>query len=348
MDEFRKCVLGGTSMVSRSPGFPDGNPSPAVTLDLKVVYVLTPSTGKKTLSFAIAPNANGTFVMLDGDLTTSYNYNGFAGWLGTAVNGWSTSFYAAGTAYPVYGAIPDARLSSIQVGWGSQTAGQVTSGFRPIVSVADVEYTGTPLYAAGSVRVSSVPLRFVKTGMYPYTYGTTSSGSAANHESRSTDQFLGNIFPNTIVLPARKSFTTRVLAPHGPYADTANNVYEPVSGSQSIWGFAHDPLVSTAAPGPVYYPDTTVKVISYTGLDSSASVTVTLRYCVQTTVGLDNALFNIAKPSPPSDPASLSWYDKITSMLPTVDTLASIAKVATRIAMPSAGQSGFPALRDDL
>jgi hypothetical protein len=236
-------------------------------------------------------------------------------------------------------------MGNIQTGWGSSTINSAFVAYRPIVAVADIEYTGTPLYAAGAVRVSSVPMKTLESGTYAYTHNTSVNATAVNNEVRGFDNVQGLFFPSTIVLPARKGFTTRVLPRPSGYAQMRTLVYEPSSSTTlASMAYAKDLALTGVAPGPVYYPNTNAKVISYSGLDSSASITVTVRYCVQIAMSSDNEVAALAVPSPPKDQAETNWYERLSSVLPTVEAMSSVAKALYR----GYTGGGFPTLRDEL
>lgn len=342
-NEFKHCVLGGPSVMGGSNGFPDGDPSPAVTLDYKTVLTLKPRTGQTSMAFMVAPNSNGCISIIDGEVSQTVSTIVANS---TAIAGFQTSNVTGGD---IIGAIPDSRLGSQLVGWGSTTTTSPYGGYRPLVAVANVEYTGSPLYASGAVSVTNYAVKLVRAGTSPYTHDTSLSSTATKVETRQADTAIGVTLPNTVVMPARESFTARVLVPPGAYEPLENRLYDSgnsSAGAQSAFGFATTRASGGSFPGPAWYPTGTAKVIRYTGLDASASITVTMRYCVQLALSADSELSALARPSPPKDVKVISWYEGLTSRLPTIETIARVSRVV--MPMLIGRSNDYPSLRDEM
>ena len=321
-------------------GFPDGDPNPSITMDLKNVYVLKPhSTGD--LTFAIAPNHAGCFVLLDG--VTSAAFTGFDAWAIATNAGFNTTSYTSGTR--LFGALCDSRLApSWGAGWGS-TAAQAYNSFRPIVAVADACFTGNSLADGGVCTVSSASFGFPKRGIYTLQYDTSKSTDLPREDTTGADTItsVGRTVSSD-TFPARRAYTTRVVSGSHEYVPIEPVVYQNNSTDQTKFGFAQRTTNFGPTPGPVYYPGP-MKVVSYSGLDATASITVTVRYCVQVTLPMNSSMAPFGAPSPPVNPRELTWYQTITSKLPTVDpsTVGNIARGAAGLArwmMVGSGDGG--------
>lgn len=335
-DGFRRCVLGGVSVSQLSRGFPDGDQNPSVTMDLKTTFTLTPNLATKSISFAIAPNSNGAFVVLDGYCGTQ-NY-GFGGWDGASARGWTAPVFA-GNAWN--GAYNDSRLNILDASWGTQGPGAF-SKFRPIVAVADVVFTGSSMYDGGSVSVNVLSDAFSHSTDANY---STSGGIKTHRVLNSTfAEALASTRSQqtTLTVPARNSFTVRVLG-SSVYKDTDQVAYTDPTDNKARFGYPCDFATTGLVPGPVY-ADCPLKVVTYTGLDSSASVTVSIRYCVQLAVISSSTIGAFASPSPPPSSGDQTWFQSIGQWIPTLETLSAVAKHA-KVAYRTAS-SLAPTLRE--
>lgn len=312
-------------------------------MDLRRVYTFRPSsTG--TLQFSIAPNSVGAMVLHTGQVVTSET--GFAGFSGVTPSGLTTVTIPAGAT--AQGALVDARIGSITAGWGS-TAPPTYQAFRNIVAVADVNYTGTTLNDSGSVTVDTIPLRFTQIGSQPITYSVGSGTSVAQvpvNEEAAVVATLTNIGTgvNSVTMPARKSFTTRVLG-SGTFTEI-RPVFSDLGTARSEFGYLQDTATTAPeiTPSPNYAPGV-AKVVKYTGLDPDSTITISVRYCVQLTVQSNNSMYAMAKPSPPAQPNQIAWYDRLRAYLPTVEQSINAGITLAEYALPRImGGSFRPAL----
>lgn len=294
MDPYEHCVLAATHMAGGSNGYPDGDLTPSLTLDYKQVITLTPSAG--VIDFLLAPSAQSCVNMITGTVTGTsqlgYNYD----------NANSMGFVSYTPASGTAGVVSLSTLANANVGLGATplTDGP-TSVFRPIVLVADVAYTGSSMMDGGSVSIQRVPNSEQMVGSI--TLGTPAfSADAAMFNYIGSNQYQ----PDSQSLMAKQSFSTRIVA-HEPKYETvrtsvAANGSVPAANSRA---YCYPTSAASTAPGlaPSYHSSCEWTRITYSGLDASASITLTLRYCVQYGVNTNNAAYSpLARPSPAARP----------------------------------------------
>lgn len=340
---FKRCVAGSYLNSTSSIGLPDGDNQPSVTMDLRSIHTLKPLSNG-SLKFAIFPSSRGALVMVEGSSATSLPEAILN--LGAGLpSGITTYALPAGT--PFQGLIPDSRMGgSFTTGWGSVAAPLFTA-FRSVVTVADINYTGTTLQDSGAVTIDTCPSTFVDNGTRPWTYDTTKSHGVRVLDSGTVSDILfrAGSSVNSVTMPARKAFTTRVLG-SGNYHEFGPRIHDTDDVAvSSPFAYACANATTQSLPGPVY-EDTSFKCISYTGLDPDASITVSLRYCVQVSVGASSPMFTVAKASPPKDTPTMDWYERLRSYLPTVEQTINAGITLAEMALPRiVGGSMRPALK---
>lgn len=300
-------------------------------MDLKRVFVLRPTT-TGAISFAIAPNSHGALVMYEGSLSTSQTaYNGRST---TSLAGWTVATMAAGT--DCRGAISDPRLNALGFGWGDNTA-NTYNDFRNIVCVADVSYTGTSLNDSGTVQVDHISGTFGEEGSEDFTYSTNKVQQISICDDVRPLEALTNIGtgPRAVAMEARKPFTVRVPG-DVRYKTIKPTLY--ISGPGTVpptYGYLQPNASNGTVPGPVYQ-DSGFKLVSYSGLNAAASVTVTLRYCIQLTVDPGTSMYTMSQPSPPRDLPATTWYERFRSVLPTAEKAVTLGLTAADLFLPRA------------
>lgn len=340
---FKRCVAGSYLNSSGSTGLPDGDNQPAVTMDLRSIHTLRPLSNG-SLKFALFPSSRGALVMVEGSSSTGIPeaVNNISN---TAGAGFTVTNIPAGTSFQ--GLIPDSRLGgSITGGWGSVVAPLFTA-FRSVVTVADINYTGTTLQDSGAVTIDSCPSTFVDNGTRPWTYDTTKAHGVRVFDAGTVADILSRpgSSVSSVTMPARKPFTTRVLG-SGKYHDFGPRIHDVDDNAvSSPFAYACVNATTQSLPGPSY-EDTSFKCISYSGLDPNASITVSLRYCVQVSVGAASPMFTVAKTSPPKDTPTMDWYERLRSYLPTVEQTINAGITLAEMALPRmVGGTMRPALK---
>lgn len=296
--EYVHCVTSGAAHISAGVGYPDGDNRPSVTLDCRASYTIRPSGG--TVRFIILPTSTGAFSHIVGTFAASVPRI-ITGTNPSATTGWTST-----SAVPQRGVIPMMQLNSPTGGWG--TSDELTyNSFRCVSLVADVIYSGSSMMDNGSVLVSRMPYTdFIKDSL-PHTY--SSSATQTIPENSPSMPYSGSLFTNTVIQPARKSFTATCIPAHSRYVPCQPAMTD------------YDNFICTAtnlSPAAGMYPAPTVQdsnmiVVEYSGLDSTASITVTLRYCVQLAINTysitsSTPLISLARPSPSVEPSYLARF----------------------------------------
>lgn len=294
MDPYEHCVLAATSMSGGGQGFPDGDLTPSVTMDFKQVITFAPVGG--VIDFMLAPSANSAANLITGTTSgvsrTGYNFDN------SAVAGFVS--YTPAPSEPGVIAMP--TPPTIFSGLGATPAmDAISSAFRPIVLVADVAYTGSTMLDNGAVSIQRIPNSEHITGAMQI--GTPVFGA----DSALFGSVVNNYYqPDSQSLMAKQSFSTRIVA-HEPKYETVRPSYVP-NGSTAATNsrpYCYPTNLASTNPGlaPSYHSSCEWTRVTYTGLDASASVTVTLRYCVQFGVNANSSTFApLARPSPAARP----------------------------------------------
>lgn len=294
MDPYEHCVLAATSVSGGGQGFPDGDLTPSVTMDFKQVITLAPVGG--AIDFLLAPSANSAINLITGTTSgvsrTGYNFDN------VSVNGFNSYTPAPGEPGVVVMPTPPNILSGLGA---TPVLDQTSSTFRPIVLVADVAYTGSSMLDNGAVIIRRIPNSEQINGTMQIgtpTFGADSAVFGAMTAS--------NYQPESQTLMAKQSFSTRIVA-HEPKYETVRPSYVACGSTSATNSRAYCYPTSSAStvPGlaPSYHSSCEWTRVTYTGLDASASVTVTLRYCVQFGVNAYSSTFApLARPSPAAKP----------------------------------------------
>lgn len=294
MDPYEHCVLAATHMTGGSQGFPDGDLTPSLTLDYKQVITFNPTAG--VIDFLLAPSAQSCINLISG--TTS----------GIAVTGYnfddanSMAFVSYTPASGTPGVISMSTMASPLNGLGATPITDTASSvFRPIVLVADVAYTGSSMMDGGSVQIQRVPNSEQMVGSMQI--GTPKFGAdTAMFNMISSNNYQ----PDSQSLMAKQSFSTRIVAHEPKYEPVRTSaVYNGAAAALNSRAYCYPTSASATAPGlaPSYHPSCEWTRVTYTGLDASASITVTLRYCVQFGINTNSSTYApLARPSPAARP----------------------------------------------
>lgn len=334
---YEHCVLSGTDIIGPSHGYPDGDMQPSVTLDYKAVYTFKPVGG--VIDVVLAPSANSAVVLLTGTAAAATLETTPAP---THAFGFNTS-----TKNVTKGPIQLQTVASVVNGLGEQPPNTVSDEFRPVVLVADFDYTGSSMMDNGSLTIQSIPNSEKLLGSQLVTASTNYN---ADKVVFSNPELANSISPAALTQPARESFTTRIVANEPKYEVTRPSVLvkgntPSTDGSAYAWQSSVS-TVGTLYLAPSYHSSCEWTRVTYSGLDSSASITVTIRYCVQFSVNQSSDLYGpLAQPSPAAKPSIVTKVANFARIAPIAvkknvkvwDIFRKIGKAVLPIALPGAG-----------
>lgn len=114
--------------------------------------------------------------------------------------------------------------------------------------------------------------------------------------------------PDSVVGPAREGVTLRVVPTNYDYQPIWSNATTQTGGGTALlnpYVLSPDGTTVGPAPNPGFCPGS-VMLYSARGLDASASLTVTVRTCIEYLVdGTNSAISTFLGPSPPSNPKAI-------------------------------------------
>lgn len=284
-------------IVGAGSGYPDADPRPSMTIDLRSTYTLSPTGG--AINFVIAPTYNAALSLVAGTIAQT-GYKVFTGTSSAASDGWASVTNVAATR----GFIPMASHLDVETLFGNDGNSIYFSAFRPIAIAADVSYTGSTMMDNGSVIIQKQPVAETLTDTRSITYSTSSSQTVFENTSINVIGSALTLMPNAVIQPARKNWSANIIPTQPEYLAIQPRVTDYTSN------FSAANTASTGVvPAPVVYPANAISV-QYSGLDASASITVTVRYCVQLAVNPYGATLyaSAAKPSPSAEPGLLRRF----------------------------------------
>lgn len=285
-EHYRHCVLGPVAMPATNLGYPDGDTRPSVTFDFRKVYVMKPNSGR--ISFGIATSAFGAFIKGEGALTTDSTVQAVE--LDATTGGFVSGGNGTSFTNSHRGVVPITSVSSTEGNFG---------GYRPLVAVCEVHFTGSTMQNGGSVTICKAltpnPLK-----------GDTGTNTRRQlYEAEVVQPILS---ATSVTGPARHSYTSRIVPPHPDYVPISFSGVSAVA--QSVNDYGNAVLSSNNTTNfkvcSLPSPDASAIWYMYEGLDTTASITVSLRYCVQYSVNVTSAgvyLAPLARPSPPPPPS---------------------------------------------
>lgn len=319
---YIQCISGPVNMPSMSSGFPDGDATPSVTMDYRMVYTIRPSSSGE-LKFMILPCYQGAFSKLFGLMNST---NQVVIKSPSHVNGYAVTAQAESTSHM---GVPWMTTSGTSL-FGTDLTKPYNS-FRPIVVAADIEFTGNSMYNGGNVAITKVLTRPAEQKAEEYTYSATEKALVPLHSYPTLYSTSRTLLPSSVVGPARESYHTRIVPTDGEYQPIAPCLVDQPH-------FASYTAESGPVPSALPYQNAHGVLYQYSGLDSSATITVSIRYCVQYTVGGTSSLAPLAKPSPPSQP---SLWNRVTSYVANMPVAQAVVKTAAQAAF-TAGYRALP------
>lgn len=256
----------------------------------------------------LAPFFNGCIAMIDGIQTQMFS--GIVGPNATNNSGWSYSNTTDG-----YGQLP---ISGNGLASSYTAFNETFVAFRPLVAAVDCFFTGTSYEDSGSVTVSTVSNQLMPRGsktidaLVDYTLDNFDGTTAGNTGSASS-------MANAVTIPARQALRARVT-PACPSYQTTTWINLQDNDTKPLGLYAH--TTSTFPDGIPASPYSTCcpwKVIAYSGLAQSASITVSVRYSCQYVVDDSSSFAPLAAPSAPPDTSTRSFIERIAASIPTAE-----------------------------
>lgn len=290
VDPYLHCIMGPVNDPAMSQGYPDGDAQPSVNLDYRRVYTIKPDANGDIV-FMLAPSAQGCLNMNVGVVATA----------SVVSNAATFSGFAVGTSTAGLGQIPDELLSGWNQSLNWPGSNNSTPAFRPLVCSADVHYTGSSMMDAGRVAVTRTRCSEEISGSTLIDASTDYQADVAGFLNLAPNSGL---LPSSVILPARQSFNVRSIPVRPLYETTI----ESVSDAALIENRQYK-LRNSATAGfqltPSYHSQCPWYRVEYSGLDQSASITISLKYCIQYAIQPNSTVAPFAHPSPTSSPSIL-------------------------------------------
>lgn len=212
--------------------------------------------------------------------------------------------------------------------FGSKSfGGYSATAWRLISSVADVSFTGSMMQNQGSMLTSTANL----TPSPPA--GTTSlpQGTQRVREISSID--VNTIRPDSVSQPARLGCTMRVFPSDYEYNPMWADTVTATSGGTIICNpiaveSTQTNIIAMSNPG---FNSGTIRTYTASGLDGTASITVTVRVCIQYQIDQANsAMVPFLHPSPPVDVGAINAVRNVARSIPS-STVLEYGKTAWNI-----------------
>ena len=311
MHPYLKCLAGPVSMRGSGIGYPDGSSKPTIVLDFHQTLTITPQSG--AVRFAIVSSPYGGVAVGNGSVTgiTVPKYNNTTDvstgtwqsvtWVQTGSSQWVVAPFAENNNYSP-GSVPFGPFSAV--------------AFRGLMTVADVIFTGSTMSNGGAQSVSKTSVAV--NDLIDATQNTVTVKSVAYSDLEPSFSNGSNVK----ILPARSSSTTRNVNPKPTFRDLSQTFLssEICAMGQTSAGVQTGSMVWTGID-----EDVPITVYRFTGLDSTASITVNLRSCLEFQIA-PGSMQALTKPSPPASPslwATIANYARSQPVLETMSEMGS-------------------------
>lgn len=335
------CVYGPVNQAGYSAGVPDGCPDPTVVLEHRQTVVLHPdATGN--IAFALCSSPTGAIGLGTGSAIVTVNALNRTTGTYTGNNTWEIKQTAAAPAdgvmnYPIIPFNENLYAKGTFVEDASRSGGTLrATEFRVITAQASVSYTGSAMQSSGTAVTSR--MKQVVTNSNYYNSGLVQyvSDMAQHVPTSLTDisampgaRAFSVREPVTMVnppecfdwQPMRNAWTPAVLVDgvtekySFTFCQLVNQTVGDQTGSTPTWGPS---LGMGHAPVSYYYAS---------GLDSTATITITTRSCIEYKLAFDSVTARFAKMGPPPQPAALTNISRIGRVMPS--SIATTPKVET-------------------
>lgn len=275
MARYLRCL---TSGIPANTGVPDGNARPSVIWNRRFFNVLRPdSSGNLVFTLYVSPT--GIITQIAGANKDGIRYpldpNASTGIIG-----------------PVVVSSPTNRLAD-QVCEFSVNPVNVhnprDSMYRVVNAVHNIRFTGSALANGGSVSITPInndaePREIGMHGGTDFQTRTVAADNVYVPPMLSASSMVGS---------ARDSLTLI----HLPRDTSYHHTGAVAVNSQTLTGYE----ITQGCAAFMHHPATRVYVLSYSGLDATASITIDSRVCIQETVPALDSLQSLAKPSEMTD-----------------------------------------------
>jgi len=302
-------------------GFPDGNPAKSIVVDFKQVLTISPTSG--LVRFALVSGPYGCLALQRGVISSTLSIPEYANTTSLSYSWVGASSISASTTADWY-VVPFQENSAFPVDGESMGAYSVGS-YRGLMYAAEVCFTGSTMANGGVVSVyKTTPAIADKTQTTVNTV-TVDSKDITNINQGATITSIAGRYTG----PARTPLSLRSASSKPEYVE----VWEDTVATEIV------PLARVSTGGLVsnmlncgFDHRVPITVCEYSGLDSTASITVEIRSCLEL-VPRVGTMAAFAKPSPP---AQLSVWEKVANF-------ARSLPAATILRVAGAGASGYAA-----
>jgi len=301
-------------------GFPDGNPAKSIVIDFKQVFTLTPVSGG--IRYALVSSPFGCLAIQRGQVSNAFSVPQYANTT-TLAYSWvaasnAMTFNTTGSAF----VLPFQENASYPV--DGETMGAYTTGqYRGLVISAESCFTGSTMANGGVVTVYKTTPNVVD---LPGTTVNTVAVSSKDATDINTGATVGSI-SGRYTGPARTSLSLRSASSKPEYRNTWENT---VSTEICPLGYNSTGAGISTFLNPGFDNSVPITVVEYSGLDSTASVTVEVRSCLELVPKVGN-MAAFAKASPP---ANIAVWERVANFVRSLPA-------ATILRTASAGAAGY-------
>jgi hypothetical protein len=299
-------------------GFPDGNPNKSIVIDFKQIVTLTPNGG--SIRFALVSSPYGCIAVSRGVITNNVNIPRYADTTSTSYSWQGYSGISLNTAYN--NIIPFQENAAYGVD-GESMGAYPTGQYRGLVISAETCFTGSTMANGGVVTVYKTTPNIVELPAATVNTVTVTSRDVTDTNVGST---VGTI-TGRYTGPARTSLSIRSASAKPEYRPTWENTV----ATEVVPLFYSSTAVATSMGlNPGFDNSVPITMVEYSGLDSTASITIEVRSCLELVPKVGN-MAAFAKPSPP---ASLAVWERVANFVRSLPA-ATVLKAA------SAGMAGY-------
>lgn len=314
---FVHCSTAGAAAPNHHTGVPDGSCIPSFVRDHRVRYVIKPDiTGN--ISFALQPGPFGALCLRQG--TTNCIGPRYIAASGTSAIPYQNDFVGNVSWPQLPFPVPPTTMGAKPFGPTGAT------GFRLIACVANVQYTGSSMMDGGNwVATTSAITPVVTNGTVTFTArvgGKQIVSQPATNVLRA-DSMSGNMRNMPILRAVPNSYDYQSVLEETFYVDTNDNaLFNPVVTIDT-----NTSTTSSYTPG--IYNQARGVVFSASGLDSTASITVDLRVCIEYQIDMTSSPYqDLVGPSPPAVPGFLDSFKNVIRSTPVVELASAVGRYA--------------------
>jgi len=331
-------VANPTRDISMSLGYPDGSLEPSVTLRMRTLVTINPtSTGY--LAFAIVPGIWGGLAIGNGSGFTA-TLPSYTNTTTLSTSGLTVFTAAAGTSNSGYIILPYSEQAKFMAVGLSNTARKSALSYNPskyrvLAQEANIIYSGTTLTDSGSVCVG----RF--NNEPEYSVGTTSVNtvglSRLSHINFPITQDAVVALPGSQIFAAREAYKIKTVNVNPRFQQIHDDsIFYTTTGTTQIVSAFIDSATSLITNGGAFGFDENLPftVASYANLDSTSSITVELNSVVEIALGPNSNINSFATPNPPAPMGLLNKLQNLFRDLPVASMLRQGVRALNMLAGP--------------